>query len=93
MDMTRITAAEFQKSPGTHSDAALQAPVAITKHGRDHLVLLSAKEYERLKRRDRGVGLIENLPESTLAAIAKAKVPDEYAHLDKLMEPAADDVA
>ena len=53
MEMTRVTASEFQKAFGTMSDKALREPVAITKQGRDHLVLLSADEYARLKRRDR----------------------------------------
>jgi prevent-host-death family protein len=52
-EITRITAAEFQRAFGQISDKALSEPVAITKHGRDHLVLLSAEEYLRLK--DRGL--------------------------------------
>ncbi len=52
---TRVTASEFQKSFGAISDTALKEPVTITKQGRDHLVVLAADEYKRLKRRDRKV--------------------------------------
>jgi PHD/YefM family antitoxin component YafN of YafNO toxin-antitoxin module len=77
--MLRVTATEFQKAPGTYSDTALQEPVAITKRDRDHLVLLSAKEYERLKSRDREAGAIEDLPAEALAQLEAAKVPAEFA--------------
>jgi prevent-host-death family protein len=38
---------------GALSDKARQQPVVITKHGRDSVVVMSAEEWERLKRRDR----------------------------------------
>ena len=86
MDDTRVTASQFQRAFGTLSDRALREPVRITKQGRDHLVLLSAQEYERLKRRDRRVGLAHELPAEWLEAVEKAEVPEEYAYLDKLLE-------
>lgn len=82
MDMTRITASEFQKSIGAVSDRALREPVSITKQGRDHLVLLSAEEYARLKRRDRQVYTVDNLPDEWLEAVRNAKMPDGLEHLD-----------
>lgn len=72
MEMTRITATEFQKSFGEMSDKALQEPVAITKQGRDHLVLLSAAEYARLMRRDRKVYKAGELPEEFRQALRKS---------------------
>jgi PHD/YefM family antitoxin component YafN of YafNO toxin-antitoxin module len=79
MSMLRVTATEFQKSPGTYSDTALHEPVAITKRDRDHLVLISAREYARLKRRDREAGATEDLPEEALAQLLAAKIPAEFA--------------
>ena len=82
MDATRVTASEFQKAFGALSDRALREPVMITKQGRDHLVMLSAEEYARLKRRDRRVGRAADLPEEWVEAVRAAKVPDQYVHLD-----------
>lgn len=48
--MLRITASQFQNTFGATSDKALQRPITITKKGRDHLVVMSAEEYVRLKR-------------------------------------------
>lgn len=68
MEMTRVSASEFQKAFGALSDKALREPVAITKQGRDHLVVLSAEEYARLKRRDRAVYAAGDLPGELLEA-------------------------
>ena len=73
--MVRVTASEFQRSFGRLSDRALKETVAITKQGRDHLVLVSAEEYARLKRRDRKVGLAGEPSEEWLSAVRTADVP------------------
>ncbi len=78
----RISTADFIKNFGTLADQALSEPVRITKHGRDRLVMMSAVEYDRLKRRDRQVFLSENLPDYVLELIAKAETPQEFAQLD-----------
>jgi prevent-host-death family protein len=82
----QVTASEFQQSFGEVSAKAAREPVTITRHGRPHLVVMAAEEWERLKRRDRKVGLVEDLPDEWIEAVRAAKVPDEYAHLDELME-------
>jgi prevent-host-death family protein len=82
MHPTRVTASEFQQAFGALSDKARHEPVVITKHGRDSLVIMSAEEWERLKRRDRRAGLTTELPEEWREAVLDAKVPDEFAFLD-----------
>jgi prevent-host-death family protein len=78
----RISTADFLKNFGTLADTALAEPVHITKHGRDRLVMLSAAEYDRLKRRDRRVVRAEDLTDDELDMIAQAEVPAEFDHLD-----------
>ena len=82
----RVSTADFIKNYSALADRALAEPVTITKHGRDRLVVVSAAEYERLKRRDRGVFQSADLPDSILELIAKAEVPAEFAHLDRELE-------
>lgn len=79
---TRVTASEFQQAFGALSDKARHEPVVITKHGRDSLVVMSAEEWERLRRRDRRVGLTTELPEAWVEAVRHAKVPEEFGLLD-----------
>jgi prevent-host-death family protein len=73
--VVKVTASEFQRAFGELSDKALKEAVAITKQGRDHLVLVSAEEYARLKRRDRKAGRAGDLPDEWLDAVRKAEVP------------------
>ncbi len=82
----RISTADFIKNFGALADQALSEPVRITKHGRDRLVMLSAAEYDRLKRRDRRVVRLEDLTDEELELIAQAEVPAEYAYLDAELE-------
>ena len=79
----RVTTAEFIKGYGALADKALTEPVTITKNGRDRLVLVSADEYERLRRRDRRAFRAEDLSEADIELIAQAKVPAEYGTLDE----------
>ena len=78
----RVSAADFQQKFGSIAESAMSEPVTITRGGRDELVLLSAAEYDRLKRRDRRVVRLEDFTEEEMALIAKAEVPAEYGHLD-----------
>jgi len=78
----KVTSADFIKNYGTLADKALTEPVTITKNGRDRLVMLSADEYERLKRRDRRVVRLEDFTEDEMALIARDASRPEDAHLD-----------
>jgi PHD/YefM family antitoxin component YafN of YafNO toxin-antitoxin module len=78
----KVTTADFIKNYGTLADKALAEPVTITKNGRDRLVVISADEYARLKRRDRRVVRLEDFTDEEMALIAKAEVPAEFAYLD-----------
>lgn len=89
LETIRITASEFQKAFGAMSDAALRRPVTITKQGRDHLVVLAAEEYERLKRRDRTVYAAGDLPDEWLEAIKNSEMDSRHEHLNALLEDGA----
>ncbi len=78
----KVTTADFIKNYGSLADKALIEPVTITKNGRDRLVMLSADEYERLKRRDRRVVRLEDFTEDEMALIARTETRAEDAHLD-----------
>src|SRR5262249_24420056 len=86
MDSTRVTESEFQRAFGTVAEQGRRAPVTITKDGRDHLVVVSAEEFARLKRRDRQVGLAADLPEEWVEAVRQAKVPEEFSHLNSELD-------
>ena len=78
----KISTAEFIKNYGTLADKALIEPVVITKNGRDRLVVLSAEEYARLKRRDRRIVRLEDFTDEEMAQIAAGETPAVDEHLD-----------
>lgn len=84
--MQRFTSQDMQRKLGPLQEAALREPVAITHHGRDRLVLLSAAEYARLKRRDRQAIAVEEMPEEFLEALKRPVDDPELAALDHLMD-------
>ncbi|MEA1673160.1 MULTISPECIES: type II toxin-antitoxin system Phd/YefM family antitoxin [Nitrospirillum] len=81
----KVTSSEFQQHVGRYQDAAQQAPVAITKNGRTHTVLVSAAFFEMVMK-GRVARKVEDLDADTLKAIADSAVPAEFDHLDKLLE-------
>jgi prevent-host-death family protein len=80
--MEVTTSADFQRKIGHYQDRALVEPVMVTRNGRERVVLISADEFKRLKRRDREVLRVEDLTEADLAAIRVAEPPAEAAAFD-----------
>jgi prevent-host-death family protein len=79
----RVTAADFQRNVGRYQDVALTQPVTITKNGRDRTVLLSAEEFERLRRNERRAYSAGEVPDEIVEAIRRAEVPAEYNYLNE----------
>jgi prevent-host-death family protein len=78
----KVSSADFIKNYGTLADKALQEPVTITKNGRDRLVVMSAHEYSRLKRRDRRVVRLTDFTEEEMALIDATEPAAGDAELD-----------
>jgi hypothetical protein len=81
----KVTATEFQQNVGRYQDMAQQGPVAITKNGRTHTVLISAVFFEMVMK-GRVALSVEDLDDDTLKAIADSAVPPEYASLDEIIK-------
>ncbi len=77
--MVRVSAWEFQRQWGKVQDMAIAEPVTITSNGRDRMVLMSAEEYRRLKRRDRQVMTLADFTDEDIAALEKVRAPAEAA--------------
>jgi len=70
------------------SESARHEPVSITSPGREPLVLLSAKEYRRLKQNDREALHPWELDESDLQALTASEAPAAAAQFDHELPPA-----
>lgn len=86
--MVRITAAELQRHFGQYRETAMREPVAVTHHGRDSLVVLSADEFARLKSFDtRRHHYAWEIPDDVAEELAKAAAGLEGAEFNHEMEP------
>lgn len=88
--MRQVTSREFQRNFGRFQDEALLTPLSITRNGRERLVILSAEEYARLKRRDQRAIAVENLSDAEIEAILRAEPPAEAARYDHELAAAGD---
>jgi hypothetical protein len=76
----QATAREVQKMFGRYHDQALAAPVTVTKYGRPSVVILSATEYERLRKLDRQTLAVTELSDSDIQAIRAARIPKRHRY-------------
>ena len=77
-----VSSVEVSKSFGRISRRALEAPLTITHHGHDSLVLMSHAEFQRLKGRDREVLTLGDFTDEDRASIAASRAPSEAAAFD-----------
>ena len=80
--MSTVTAAEFQRHIGRYQDEALTRPVAISRNGRERVVMISVDEYRRLKRRSREVVKVEDLGDAEVARIGQGRMDPRHDPLD-----------
>ncbi len=84
--MMTVSAVEFQRHFGRYQDEALKQPLAISRNGRERLVVLAVEWYERLKRRDRVVFRTEELTDGEVKAITEGGMDTRHDHLNAELE-------
>lgn len=80
--MIMVSSTEFQRDSARYQELALLEPVAIMRDGREHAVIISADEYQRLKRRDRQVLRLEDFTEADIAELENVRAPEEAKAFD-----------
>lgn len=86
--MVEVSSADVQRNFGTYREMAegtKAEPEAVTvlHYNKPSVVIVSAAEYARLKRRDKQVLLTEDLPEWLAQQVAESEMDPRFAHLDK----------
>ena len=77
MDELRVTSVELHQKLGQTIDKARVEPVVVTKHDRDHVVILSAERYALMASAMRKARLTGSLTSQERALAAAAEVPSE----------------
>jgi PHD/YefM family antitoxin component YafN of YafNO toxin-antitoxin module len=87
--MVAVTATEFARNFGLHKEQAQREPVAITSYGRISGYFVSEQEFnelQRLRKFERRVYKLKDLPDNLVKAIKSAKMNPAHDHLNKLVE-------
>lgn len=84
--MVRISEGECQQQWGKLRDMIMSEPVTITSNGHDQMVVMTAEEYNRLKRRDRRVMGLADFTEEDLRLLREMDAPPEAAAFDHEMK-------
>jgi len=84
--MVRVSDGDCQRQWGKIQDLAIAEPVTITSNGQDRMVLMSAEEYNRLKRRDRRVMTLDDFTEEDLQNLRQMEPSAESAAFDHEMK-------
>lgn len=74
-----VSSADVQKQFGRYSDEAMIRPVGVTKNGLLRFVMVPIDDYQRLRRRERVAGAVEELDDDMLEAIRNVE-PGARSH-------------
>jgi prevent-host-death family protein len=85
----RVTSVELHQKLGQTIDKARVEPVVVTKHERDHVVIVSAERYALMANAMRKSRLTGSLTAEERALAAAAVVPSEADQAAYLAELAA----
>jgi prevent-host-death family protein len=89
----RVTSVELHQKLGQSIDRARLEPVTVTRHDRDHVVILSAEEYAFLRQAARQTRVTGTLTVEERALAGAAEVPsasDRKRYLARLAEAIED---
>ena len=80
-----VPAAEVSKNFGAYQDAAIRAPVIITKNGRPRTVLMAYEDFVRLSKRERRAELTSELVQPNSRRWRPLRWSRDCDHLDAEM--------
>ncbi|MFZ1106480.1 MAG: type II toxin-antitoxin system prevent-host-death family antitoxin [Hyphomicrobiaceae bacterium] len=72
-----MTSVELHQKLGSMIDKARVEPVVVTKHDRDHVVIVSAERFAQMEEALRRARLTGSLTAKERKAAAEARVPSE----------------
>ena len=82
--MTYVPATDVKQNFGRYVEEAQHGPVHVQKHGRDSVVIVSARHYAELVKNQRSREAGE-LDAETVDRLTGARMDTRHDHLDRLM--------
>jgi prevent-host-death family protein len=81
--MPQVSSGDVQKNFGEYRTIAEAEPVHVSHYNKPSVVIVSAEEYARLKKRDKQIMATEDLPESLIEQIAISEMDPKHNYLDE----------
>ena len=81
--MPQVSSGDVQKNFGEYRVIAEKEPVYVSHYNKPSVVIVSAKEYARLKKRDKQVMATDDLPEWLVEQIANSEMDARFNYLDE----------
>lgn len=85
--MVEISSAEAGRNFSQYREKAELEPVLVLHYNKPSVVIIAASEFERLKRRDKKVLSIEEMPDWLAALVVNGKMDAKHDHLDGVKAP------
>jgi len=85
--MVEISSAEASRNFSQYREKAEQEPVIVLHYNKPSVVIISAQEFERLKRRDKKVLATEDMPDWLAELVISGKMDPRHDDLDAVQAP------
>jgi prevent-host-death family protein len=85
--MVEISSAEAGSNFSQYRTQAESEPVTVLRYNKPSVVIIAASEYERLKRRDKKVMSIEEMPDWLAELVINGNMDARHDHLDGIKVP------
>lgn len=85
--MVKISSAEVGRNFSEYRTKAESEPVIVLHYNKPSVVIIAASEFERLKRRDKKVMSIEEMPDWLAELVINGNMDARHDHLDGLKAP------
>jgi prevent-host-death family protein len=85
--MVEISSAEAGRNFSQYREKAESEPVVVLHYNKPSVVIIAASEFERLKRRDKKVLSIEEMPDWLAELVINGKMDARHDPLDRLAAP------
>jgi len=86
--MVEASSADVSRNFSQYREKAEAEPVVVLHYNKPSVVIISAQEFERLKRRDKQALSIEEMPEWLVKQVINGKMDRRHDHLDDIRAPA-----
>jgi hypothetical protein len=85
--LAEISSAEAARNFSHYREKAESEPVVVLHYNKPSVVMIAASEFERLKRRDKKVMPIEDMPNWLAELVITGKMDARHDHLDRVKAP------